>query len=477
MIQKHEALLKALQDFSITNVTMDSRTATPNSAFFIEGNNQNYINQAIEKGAKLIITDDESATSDLPIILVKNVRIALTAAAKFLYPNKLKFITSVTGTNGKTSVVHYFAQITALLGYTSASLGTMGLQVSHKKIESALKNLAPELTTPDIISMYKIMAKLSENKVDCLAFEASSHGLDQKRIYGIKVAAAGFTSLSHDHLDYHKTYEDYRSAKLKLFTENLNINGVAVLNSDIKDFEYIRNHILRHQRKVITVGTNGDVKITSITPNITGQEISFSYKNENYSFKTNILGSFQATNLLIAAILVQYSAQIEFDKIVPELSKISAAKGRLEKINNNDYHIFVDFAHTPDALEKSITELKNLTTGKLITLFGCGGDRDKTKRPIMGQIASALSDLVIITDDNPRTEMAEQIRQDIASNATNEVQIAGREEAIKYAIEKMQKGDILLIAGKGHEDYQIIGKTKYPFDDSEVARKYLTRKI
>ncbi len=475
-MQKHD-MLEMIQNLAINNITIDSRGASLSGAFFVMNNTAiPHINQAIENGAKLIVTDNPDVVAIVPVCLVGDVRLALAEAVKFFYPKVPAHKVAVTGTNVKTSVVHYFTQAAELLGLSAASVGTMGLQLTDQKLTSELQNIVPELTTPDLVSMYKIMAKLAESEVDYFAFEASSHGLDQKRIYGIDVEAAGFTSLSHDHLDYHKTFEDYKLAKLKLFSENLMPGGLAVLNSDMQDYESIRNYITDHGRSVISVGSDGDVKINSISQSIYGQEIDFLYAGKSYNFKTPILGSFQATNLLIAALMIESVSKMDFNLILSTLAKLQAAKGRLERVSDGYYHVFIDYAHTPDALEKSITELAGLAEGRLFTLFGCGGDRDKTKRPVMGEIASRLSDVVVITDDNPRTEDAAEIRRDVVSNAINEVQIAGREEAIKYAIEEMQKGDILLIAGKGHEDYQIIGKTKYPFDDALVARKYLAGK-
>lgn len=475
-MQKHD-MLEMIQNLAINNITIDSREARLSSAFFVMNNTAlSHINQAIENGAMLIVTDNPDVVAKVPVCFVDDVRLALAEVVKFFYPKVPAHKVAVTGTNGKTSVVHYFTQACELLGLRAASVGTMGLQLTDQKLKSALHNIVPELTTPDVVSMYKIMSELAQSGIEHFAFEASSHGLDQKRIYGIDVDVAGFTSLSHDHLDYHKTFEDYKLAKLKLFSENLTPGGLAVLNADVQDYESIRDYITANGRRVISVGSDGDVKINSISQNIYGQEIDFVHAGKSYHFKTSILGSFQATNLLITAVMIEFVSKMDFNLILSVLEKLQAAKGRLERALGSDYHVFIDYAHTPDALEKSITELAALAEGRLFTLFGCGGDRDKTKRPIMGAIASRLSDVVVITDDNPRTEDAADIRRDVSSNAINEVQIAGREEAIKYAIEAMQKGDILLIAGKGHEDYQIIGKTKYPFDDVLMARKYLAGK-
>lgn len=457
----------------ITGISFDSRLVKAGDLFFVIPGAEQYIEDAISKGAKAIVTENSSYTQ---YILARNVRIALAeSCAKFFKPNP-KYITAVTGTNGKTSVVHYFVELCSLLGIKAASVGTMGL-LSNIEIKDS--GDIPSLTTPDIVSMYRIMSTAAKSGAEYFIFEASSHGIDQKRIYGIELNAAAFTNITHDHLDYHKTFEQYKEAKLKLFTENLAKNGTAIISSDMEFASEIVDYVKKAGRRVLTVGTHGDVKITNIKQDIFGQKIDFSYKNKNYSFKTKILGSFQASNLIMAALLLEQSG-IEFENIIDLFEQLKAPRGRLERVEskNQDYHLFIDYAHTPDALKKSISELKKLAVNrKLITLFGCGGDRDKTKRKIMGNIAAKLSDIVIITDDNPRTEDPATIRSEIITGTSNEIEIAGRDEAIKYAISKMEKGDILLIAGKGHEDYQIIGTTKIHFDDAEIARKFLMEKI
>ena len=326
----------------------------------------------------------------------------------------------------------------------------------------------------------KILGALHDSGVKNVAFEASSHGLFQQRLGDIKVQSAAFTSFSQDHLEYHRTMTDYMRAKFILFTENLIKDGEAVINSEIMFFDFIKSFLLEKNISFCTVGTNGDIKINKNTQSLEGQYISFEYKGQEYEFKTNIIGSFQAINLLISAKLVN-NLGIDFNQVVEKLSEVEAVPGRLQRITsvNNEYQVFVDYAHTPDALQKSLGELQNLKkkSDNLYVVFGCGGDRDTLKRPMMGKIASDIADKVIITDDNPRTEDPRKIRSQIAEGAIEAEEIADRKKAIIDTIAKLRKGDILLIAGKGHEDYQIIGKERFKLSDIDIAKQAVQNDI
>lgn len=477
-------LKQLFEKYNIQGLSTDSRTVKENKAFFalkgqhVDGNN--FIKDVLNKGIKLIITDNEkSVTLDSSkIIYVENILATLYAAIEILYPKKPKNLIAVTGTNGKSSVVSYIAQIYSLLGKKAASIGTLGVEVFGSNI--SLKDI-PELTTLDYLSFRKIAYKLAENGIEYLAFEASSHGLDQQRLGDLKVKIACFTSFSQDHLDYHNTKEDYLLAKLKLFTDHLSQDGIAILNSDIKEIEFIKDHLAKHNIKFITVGEKGDLNIIRINSSLKGQNVSFIFNDKEYNFVTPIIGSYQASNLLIAALSV-YNTSFHLDEIISVLTEVKPVKGRMERITNTivksfDYSIFVDYSHTPDALEKALTELKNikLHDSKLSVVFGCGGNRDTTKRKLMGQIASRIADNVIVTDDNPRYEDPKLIREEIISgiDKANYIEIAARDDAIKYGIDNLKQDDILLIAGKGHENYQIIGDKKLPFDDAAIARKYI----
>lgn len=490
MITAFNYFLDKIQSQEITRLSCDSRLAQAGNIFFaLQGTNSNgnkFIDQVIEKNIKFIVTDDPRSlensnifTNQVNIALVSNARAALMEALDILYPLLPKQIVSATGTNGKSSVVSYCRQLYSLLGQSSASIGTIGVECS-KNIPAISKILdqIPLLTTPDLISIRHILHILAENQVNYAAFEASSHGLDQKRLEGIKVHAACFTSFSQDHLDYHQNMDAYLLAKLKLFTNNLLPSAFAVINSEIEQLDFIKNYLQQHNIKFLTVGTKGDVDITNTKQSVLAQDISFTYQNKKYNFSTKIIGSFQASNLLIATMMV-HATGFPFEDIIAKLPEVQAVKGRLERVDNSN--IFVDYAHTPDALEKTLLELKKIKpmNGLLKVIFGCGGDRDSSKRPKMGKIASEIADQLIITDDNPRTEQAELIRQQIIEGVTNSnyLEIADREAAITQTINNLEKNDILLIAGKGHEDYQIIGTQKLPFSDFEVAMKILKSRI
>jgi UDP-N-acetylmuramoyl-L-alanyl-D-glutamate--2,6-diaminopimelate ligase len=316
------------------------------------------------------------------------------------------------------------------------------------------------------------MNALAINGVDYVAMEASSHGLDQKRMHSIKVKAAAFTSFGHDHLDYHKNMREYLDAKLILFEDNLIDGGLAIINSDIENLDYIIKRLESSSINYITIGSSGNVVINIVESSLKGQQIEFTYKNKKYRFFTEILGGFQASNIIIAALLVE-SCGFDFEKIVNLLPRLIPVQGRLQRITAPSYsfQVFVDYAHTPDSLDKSLKELEALKkpNSKLFVVFGCGGNRDKTKRPEMGKIAKEIADIVIVTDDNPRFEDPAIIRKEIIAEVPEAIEIGDRAKAINHAIKSMQEGDILLIAGKGHEDYQLVAGQKIDFSDAETA--------
>jgi len=479
-MMQYKQLEKLIETSEITKVCFDSRKIIDECAFVaIKGeksNGNDFIDLAIKAGAKIIITDDlEVATNyeNDKIIYVENSRIALSVLAGSLYPKLPKHLIAAVGTNGKTSLVSYCRQLYKLFNKNSASIGTIGLECDYKDFV-----YQDCLTTSDPLTLRSTLHTLAINDVNYVAFEASSHGLDQERLYGIKVSAAAFTSFSQDHLDYHKTMDNYLLAKLKLFKDNLLPKAIVVINSEIAEFNFIKSFLLKHGVEFLTVGINGDIKIDQITQSLLGQEISFSYEGVIYNFHTEIISSVQVTNLLTAALLV-HKTGFEFEDVIMGLSKVKAVTGRLERVTDktHPFHVFVDYAHTPDALKNSLSDLKEIKPkhGKLKVIFGCGGDRDKSKRPQMGEIASEIADEVIITDDNPRNEDPNKIRKEILSKAFGAKEIEGRKEAIISVINELAAGDILLIAGKGHEDYQIIGDTKIAFSDAEIARETIKK--
>ena len=464
-------LKQLFEKHNVKGLSNNSKTIKANDAFFAIKGGNDFIADALDKGAALVITDDKKNTTN-KVIFVEAIKETLYEAIELFYPKKPSTMIAVTGTNGKSSVVSYIAQIYSLLGQKAASIGTIGVEVFG--IDEFSESIGG-LTTTDYLSFRKIAHKLAENGIDYLAFEASSHGLDQQRLGDLKVNIACFTSFSQDHLDYHHTKENYLLAKLKLFTDHLSENGIAILNSDIEEIEFIKDYLDKHKIKYLYVRANGDYKITKTNSSLKGQNINFVFDNKNYNFDTPIIGSFQASNLLIAGLSVYYTS-FDFNKVISALTKVKAVKGRMERIE--DANIFIDYAHTPDALEKALTELKNIKVrgSKLSVIFGCGGNRDITKRKLMGKIAASIADNVIVTDDNPRHEDPKAIRQEIISGiaTTNYIEIADRKEAIKYGINNLKEDDILLIAGKGHENYQIIGDEKIEFDDAEVAGKLMS---
>ncbi|WP_342272671.1 UDP-N-acetylmuramoyl-L-alanyl-D-glutamate--2,6-diaminopimelate ligase [Candidatus Tisiphia endosymbiont of Parasteatoda lunata] len=464
------------------SLCFDSRLAKAGDIFFaIKGassDGNKFIDDVINKGVKFIITDDAESLKSPNIIangvhitLVSDARLALSQAANILYPLLPQYMVAATGTNGKTSVVSYCRQLYTLLGVPSCSIGTIGVECSGGLDLTSIQEIldeSPALTTPDPVTFRHILHKLAENGTKYLAFEASSHGLEQQRLCGIKVDAACFTSFSQDHLDYHKNMDSYLLAKLKLFTNNLSQTGVAVLNSEIEQLDYIKSYLQERNIKFLTVGMNGDLKIIDRT--------ICTYNGQKYNFTTDIVGSFQATNLLIAVMMVHLTG-FPFEQVISKLPQIKAVKGRLERIANSN--IFIDYAHTPDALEKSLLELKKIKSNKglLKVIFGCGGNRDSGKRALMGQVAAQIANEVIITDDNPRNEDPKSIRQQIIQGIiaiTNSfIEIKNRKIAIIETINNLQEDDILLIAGKGHENYQIIGNEKLPFSDFDIAKEAL----
>lgn len=460
--------LNLAQSLYIDGICCNSSHAKENYAYFaVKGENfdgNDFINHAIENGAKIIFSEQDFQTQYGDIVYIKcdDVRKTMALIASLFYQDKPENIVAVTGTNGKTSVAGFYRQILHLMGKKSASIGTVGLYINDQQIEDS------NLTTPDSISLNKMLNDLSSKQVEYVSLEASSHGLMQKRLLGIKLKAAAFTNFTQDHLDYHGSMEEYFKAKKKLFSENLEPDTICVLNSDIVEYDSLREICKNHQ--IIDYGKNAKtIKITNISNNIDCQIIDFTYDWKSYSIKTEIIGEFQAYNLLCAASLA-IASSMDKEQVFACLSRLKNIVGRMQKFHN----IFVDYAHTPDALEKALMVLKPICERRLISLFGCGGNRDNKKRSLMGAIASNISDLVIVTDDNPRFEDPSLIRKEIISGIEKEnyIEISDRKEAIKKALAMLEKGDVLLIAGKGHENYQIINDIRHYFDDMEIVKSY-----
>lgn len=466
-------IVEILNQYKITNIYTDTRNMPANAdeAIFF-ANSSKHITAALHKGAKVIFTNDASTVGN-NIFHVHDIVKALIRATNHLYSKKPKHLIAITGTSGKSSVASYCRQMLNLMGESAASLGSLGLEVGEDK---AIDNHMG-LNTPDYTELRKILKNLADQSIDYLSFEASSHGLSQQRLGDLRVQAAAFVSFSQDHLDYHLNMQDYLKAKLLLFKNHLVNNGFAVINNDTREAGFVQDYLKSLPVNVLTVGLNADLKINKITQISDKQHVDITFKGKNYHFGTEIFGSFQIYNLLIALGLLTCFGH-DSSKIIDIMPLIKSVKGRLEQVTEPGdlYKVFIDHAHKPEALEKTLLELKSFCHKRLIIVFGCGGNRDKTKRPIMGKIASRIADMVIVTDDNPRFEDAQLIRQDILKGADKAIEIAQRKDAIYYAIDQLRSGDILVIAGKGNEEYQIIKDQKYSFSDHKIAQEALRQK-
>jgi UDP-N-acetylmuramoyl-L-alanyl-D-glutamate--2,6-diaminopimelate ligase len=406
----------------------------------------------------------EAEALGVRFIADENPRARLAHFAAAFFGAQPATVAAVTGTNGKTSVAVFLRQIWERLGYTAASMGTIGVVAP-----SGTRTLAH--TTPDPIEIHRILAELAREGVDHLALEASSHGLDQHRLDGVKVAAAGFTNITRDHLDYHANFAAYLAAKLRLFSERAEQGGVAVINADA---EHADDFVAAAQGlRVLTVGEHGEaLKLVARAPNSDGQDLTVLHAGKTYNVRLPLAGGFQASNALVAAGLA-IGLGDPAAKVFAALEHLKGAAGRLEKVAaaKSGAPVYVDYAHTPDALQTVLKALRPHAAGKLHVVFGCGGDRDRGKRPLMGAIAAKLADVAIVTDDNPRSEEPAAIRAEILAGCPGAREIGDRADAIRAAIAALEAGDILVIAGKGHESGQIVGAVTRPFSDREEAVK------
>lgn len=422
-----------------------------------------FVPLAIEKGAKKIVADHRIDCS-VPVEVVPDVRRAFAmGCAADLPSQKIKKV-AVTGTNGKTSTVYFVQQLMNLCGHKAVSLGTIGQDGCWGHINGHMTTLSPE-------NLAKTLSELEEKGTEIVAMEASSHGLDQGRLCGHHLCGGAFTNLTRDHLDYHKTMENYLNAKAHLFNELMDDSGVAVLNADIPEYETLKKIALGRKQRVISYGKNADTLILKKqTPTADGQELIVSYQGQDYAVPLKIYGDFQAMNLLAATGLCMSLGE-SFEVLVQKMNELKAPAGRLELVGKlkNGAAVFVDYAHTPDGLEQVLKSLRKHTSARLVSLFGCGGDRDTGKRPQMGKIASTLSDDVFITDDNPRTEDPKKIRAAILEVCPKGHEELNRRSAIFNAINSLKVNDILVLAGKGHEDGQEIQGIQYPFNDKLEA--------
>jgi UDP-N-acetylmuramoyl-L-alanyl-D-glutamate--2,6-diaminopimelate ligase len=452
----------------ITGIAADSRKVKPGFLFVAiagaKADGAHFAKQAAATGAVAVAAEQKLALPDnVAFIPVENARRALSLAAAKFYARQPATIAAVTGTSGKTSVAAFTRQIWNSLGLAAASIGTVGV-VSPKGEHYG------SLTTPDPVELHRTLDQLAGEGVTHLALEASSHGLDQHRLDGVRIAAAGFTNLSRDHLDYHETMETYLKAKLRLFDDLVMEGGAAVVSADNCYAHYIVEAASKRRLKVISVGESGDtIRLSGGAIDGFAQAIELTYAGRVYPVKLPLVGTFQVENALVAAGLAIATGS-EPARVFGALANLTGAKGRLEMVGTaNGAPIFVDYAHKPDALAKALAALRPYARGELTVVFGAGGDRDAGKRPLMGKIAADNADRVIVTDDNPRSEQPAAIRAAILAAAPGATEIGDRAEAIRAGIATLKTGDVLLIAGKGHETGQIIGDRIVPFSDHDAV--------
>ena len=465
-----DALIGGNDESAVTGFAIDHRKVAPGTVFgAFRGtrfNGEDFIPQAVSAGAVAVVARPEARVEGAAHVADEEPRRAFAElAARFFRPFP-ETVAAVTGTNGKTSTVELTRQLWRMTGHHAASIGTLGVTTAGEQVTTGL-------TTPDIVTFLSNMAGLAREGVTHAAFEASSHGLSQYRTEGLPVRAVAFSNFSRDHLDYHETMEAYFEAKMRLFSDVVEPDGTAVLwMDDPKSGEVLRRCEARGLR-LVTVGRGGEtLKLVDRCPSQLGQKLTIDAEGGTHNVTIPMIGAYQAANVLTAAGLVVATGG-DLRGTLANLSRVQPVRGRLERavITRAGAPVYVDYAHTADALESAIEALRPHTKGRLITVFGAGGDRDIGKRPEMGASAARLSDLVIVTDDNPRSEDPAAIRRAILAGAPEATEVAGRRDAIAAAIAEAGPDDIVLLAGKGHEQGQIVGDRVLPFDDVTVARE------
>jgi UDP-N-acetylmuramoyl-L-alanyl-D-glutamate--2,6-diaminopimelate ligase len=459
----------------ISGLAADSRQVEPGYLFAamagVNTDGARFISDALERGAAAILVPEGLAHAEMAVPVIADPdprrRLALIAARFFGVQPKMQV--AVTGTNGKTSVAAFVRQIWAGQGLATASLGTVG--VVGPRGTQILKH-----TTPDPIELHAILATLAKDGVTHLALEASSHGLQQRRIDGVALSAGAFTNISRDHLDYHASFEEYFDQKLRLFRELLPRGAAAVVDVDSEEGARVAGEAKRGL-ELISVGRSGEtLRLVSAGADGFAQQLVIEHDGKRYNVRLPLVGAFQAANALVAAGLVMATG-VAAEDVLPRLSNLQGARGRLDPAGTAPCGapIFIDYAHTPDALAKALDALRPYVENRLLVVFGCGGDRDKGKRPEMGAVAIAKADVAIVTDDNPRSEEPAAIRREILAAAPGAIEIGDRAAAIAEAIAMLRKGDVLLVAGKGHETGQTVGQTVIPFSDHDAVSAALAQ--
>jgi UDP-N-acetylmuramoyl-L-alanyl-D-glutamate--2,6-diaminopimelate ligase len=464
----------------VSGLAVDSRSVKPGDLFFAlagtKTDGARFIDAAIASGAVAVAGDHPPpGACRVPFVTTPNPRRALALAAAKFFPRQPQTIAAVTGTSGKTSVAAFTRQIWQRLGHESASIGTIGL-VSPKR------TIYGSLTTPDPIALHRQLDEIAREGVTHLAFEASSHGLDQYRLDGVRIAAGGFTNLSRDHMDYHADVAHYLNAKLRLFRDLVAPGGAAVISADHDCSQTVIDVARARKLRILTVGRNGDgagegIRLVGADIDGFAQKLVVEHRGVGHAVRLPLVGEFQIENALVSAGLAIGTGSAP-KAVFAELELLEGAKGRLERVaERNGAPIFVDYAHKPDALAKALQALRPYAKRKLVVVFGAGGDRDAGKRPLMGAIAAENADTVIVTDDNPRSENPQAIRAAILDAAKGATEIGDRAEAIRAAISDLQPGDALLIAGKGHETGQIVGNSTLPFSDHDAVASVLASRV
>jgi UDP-N-acetylmuramoyl-L-alanyl-D-glutamate--2,6-diaminopimelate ligase len=463
-------LADIISDSEVTGFALDHRKVAPGNVFgAFRGarfNGEDFIVEAVRRGASAVVARPEAKVEGVPHLAADEPRkLFAELAARFFAPYPATIV-AVTGTNGKTSTVELTRQLWRMAGHRSASIGTLGVTTADDQVKTGL-------TSPDIVTFLSNMAGMERMGISHVAYEASSHGLDQFRAEGIPVKAAAFTNFSRDHLDYHPSMDAYFAAKMRLFDEVVAADGTAVIwTGDAKSNEVIE-HAKRRGLKLVTVGPGAEtIELVSRQSTPLGQQLVLRHAGKEHKLALPLIGAYQMYNVLTAAGLVLATGG-DWATTLSGMGRVSPVRGRLERavISPAGAPVYVDYAHTPDAVEAAIEALRPHVEGRLITVLGAGGDRDHGKRPEMGAVAARLSDVVIVTDDNPRSEDPAAIRKAVLAGAPGATEVGDRRAAIAEAIAMAKAGDIVLVAGKGHEQGQIIGDQVLPFDDVTVARE------
>ncbi|MBW3558567.1 MAG: UDP-N-acetylmuramoyl-L-alanyl-D-glutamate--2,6-diaminopimelate ligase [Proteobacteria bacterium] len=461
-------------DPEIAGVTHDSRAVRPGWLFAAMPalgsgpDGRLYIQDALDAGAAAVIAANDVQAGSAQVIRVPDPRRAYALAAARFWARQPRICVAVTGTNGKTSVAAFCRQIFERLGHEAASMGTLGV------LHGATPLTPPGLTTPMADEIARLLAELDERGVTHLALEASSHGVEQRRMDGVEITAAGFTNLTQDHLDYHGDMDAYRAAKLRLFETLLPRGRPAVLNADSPAFASFAQTAIRCGHVILSVGERGQtLRLLQRRPSSNGQQLLIEADERRFDVDLPLAGAFQADNALLAAGLC-IAAGEDLPQVLGALGELQGPPGRLQRVHaEGPGEVYVDYAHTPDGLQTALAALRPHARGRLVVVFGAGGDRDRAKRPLMGAAAIRGADVAIVTDDNPRSEAPETIRAEILAGAPGALEIGDRRQAIREAVAMLRPGDVLVIAGKGHEQGQTIGSEILPFDDRREAEAAL----